>query len=222
MRETFIVFAIVLTFGSAGPARAHGDIHRQIAEVTRLLAEDGENAELYYKRGRLHLEHESWDEALADLDEARRIRPDLPELDYHVGRALYGAGRAARASEVLAAYLERLGQGEEVRGARVRAHFLNGRVLSSLGRPVAAAAAFERCVEAAATPLPDQYLQWARALEAAGRPVEARASFERALGVLGEMPAHRRHTRAFTELGEVLHADLESLPSESRVCPYPG
>jgi len=55
--------------------------------------------------GLLHLEENRPQQALAELEKARRLRPRDPQIQHHLGRALYAVGRKA---EAMALYEESL------------------------------------------------------------------------------------------------------------------
>ena len=168
MRRT-CPFALALLL-VLSPARAHGPVHEQIAALDRQLAADPGNAELLFKRGRLHGIHEDWQAALADFDRARGLDPELAGVDVLQARALRGAGRGVEAVAVLEALLERP---ETVGAARGRAELLLGETLRDLGRSAEAATAYSRALDATRMPSPDDVLAAARAHAALG-PVGAR------------------------------------------------
>ena len=152
-RQAVVLVAALLLLPHV--AFSHGDIHQQIVDVTKRLEADPENSALYYKRGRLPLEDESWAKALAGLEKARTLDAGLEEVEYHVGRALHGAERYEEADRVLAAPLAAMAEAAKTRdvgGALMRGHMLHGRVLVELGRHREAATSYERSVAAAKEP----------------------------------------------------------------------
>ena len=189
MKQHALFLALTFALTLANTAWGHGNLHKEIADITELLAASPDDASLYYKRGRLHLEHNDWAPALEDLGRARHLDPELLEVDYHLARAHFGAGRRANADRVLQAYLERLkveSAKRNVGGAQLRGYLLHGRVLKSLGQSQKAATAYERSVAMAAEPQPAQFLEWSEALTEVN-PVEALAVLEKGIEKLGSL-----------------------------------
>lgn len=56
---------------------AHGDTHERIAVINKLLLEDPDNAQLYYKRACLYLDHNELTNALVDLDKSTELNSEL-------------------------------------------------------------------------------------------------------------------------------------------------
>ena len=75
----------VLVLATAS-ALAHGDLHLQIEDATKLIAQQPGNADLYLKRGELHRAHQDWDAAQADYDFAFNLKPSLAVIDLARGK----------------------------------------------------------------------------------------------------------------------------------------
>src|SRR5262245_28640572 len=69
-------------------ARAHAELTIQIDEMTRQIAKDPRNVELYFRRGELHRTHLDWPAAQADFEQILAIDPGNKEVDYSLGRLM--------------------------------------------------------------------------------------------------------------------------------------
>ncbi len=156
-------FMSILTVALLLPASvaAHGDLHEQIAAITRRIDEAPSRAELYVRRGQLHRVHGEWEAALADYDRAARLDPDLLVIDFVRAVALLDAGRPADACAVLDRFLARQPDHAEAHATRARARL-------GLGHHLAAGQDFSRAIALLPQPRPEYYIERARALAAAG------------------------------------------------------
>jgi predicted Zn-dependent protease len=88
----------------------------------------------------LHLQREQFKEAVATVDRARALNPDMPVLDLVRGNALNGLGQWAEALKHLEAYRDLLGEDEDV-CERI------GDSLRGLGRAEEAAASYRKALD---------------------------------------------------------------------------
>jgi tetratricopeptide (TPR) repeat protein len=155
-------FGLSLALGLAWPplALGHGEVHKQIAEVSRQIAKDRGNAELYLKRGELHRVHRDWNAALADYVRALKLAPALIEVEFCRGRMWLEANRPRQARLALDRFLARRPDHPEALVTRAR-------TLEKLGRHAAAAADYTRAIALLPRPKPDYYLERASAQVAA-------------------------------------------------------
>lgn len=145
----------------AGAGLAHGPIHEQIDALTRQIAEDPCEAQLYLKRGELHRAHRDWALALEDYDQAADLDPGLSAVDLCRGQMLVDAGRYDAAESVLDRFLAR-------HAGNALALELRARAKARLERPLEAAADLTLAIQNRKTPRPQTYLARARVLAAAG------------------------------------------------------
>ena len=91
-------FMSILTVALLLPASvaAHGDLHEQIAAITRRIDEAPSRAEVVRPPRPVHRVHGEWEAALADYDRAARLDPDLIVIDFVRAVALLDAGAAGR------------------------------------------------------------------------------------------------------------------------------
>jgi tetratricopeptide (TPR) repeat protein len=152
----------LLCFLTAAPmALAHGGLHEQIARLTRQIAKDRRNPELYLKRGELHRVHRDWSAALADYTQAAKLAPALIEVDFCRGRMLLEANRPKAAKPVLDRFLAE-------RPDHAEALITRARALAKLAQHEAAAADYARAIALLPNPKPDYYLERAKVQTAAG------------------------------------------------------
>jgi predicted Zn-dependent protease len=161
------------------PFTAHGDLDEKIQEVTRRIAGEPANAELYLQRGELHRLHADGAAATADYARALELNPGLEAVELARGRLSLESGDAAAARAALDRFLVR-------KPGHADAVALRARALARLGE-AGAAAEFTRAIALAVEPGPDLYLERAAALQ--DRPAEALAGLEDGLRSLGPVPA---------------------------------
>jgi tetratricopeptide (TPR) repeat protein len=165
-KQTFIIFLVYFSLFPVFTI-AHLSINEQIVDLTKRLETEPDQAKratLYLRRGELHRVHRDWSAALADYESARALEPGLAEVDLHIGRAMFEAGRPEHAKLALDRFL---GQYPN----HVKALVTRARVFVQLGAPLAAAHDFTRAIaqfQPPNHPLPEYYLERAQALAAAG------------------------------------------------------
>ena len=161
------VISLVLSPLLATPVESHEDIEIQVAEITRRLSGDPENAILLLRRGELHRLHRDWSAALSDYRSAIELDPDLRIVHLSIGRLFLDADLPAPALVTLDRFIAAVPEHAE-------AHLLRARTFLKLERRLAAAAEFTRGIDLGWThpgsrgPRPDDYLDRARALASAG------------------------------------------------------
>ena len=136
---------------------AHGDLHLQIEEVTKRIALEPKNADLYLKRGELHRAHQDWDAAQADYDLALSFNPGLTIVDLGRGKMFLDANWLVSAKVALDRFLTR--HTNHVDGLITRA-----RTLVKLGRRLEAVEDYNRAIAGASQPQPETFLERAHAL----------------------------------------------------------
>jgi len=176
---------LVLLFGLArpSPAPAHGDLHDQIAAVTRQINRDPTNTAPYLKRGELHRVHGDWETALNDYAQVTRLDPNFWAIDFFRGRMMLEADRPKPARECLNRFLARQPDYSEALIARAR-------VLVKLRKPTAAARDFTRALGHLREAKPEYYLERADAvISRSGRRVEtALRGLDEGMKRLGPLP----------------------------------
>jgi len=177
-----MALALLLTGFGSGKAAAHGDLHDQIADVTRQIARRPDDARLYVKRGELHRFHGELTDALSDYDRAARLDPALAEVDLGRGKTLFEAGRPADARAALERFLER-------RPDHADARLSLARVFVRLRLPAQADAEFARAIRLVGRPKPDLYFERATALASAARLDAAIRVIDEGIARLGALAA---------------------------------
>jgi len=146
---------------ASGVAFAHGDLHERIAELTKRIAAEPRDARLYAQRAKLQRQHEGWQAALADCDQAQQLDPAV-EVDHLRGLTLLESGHP---EEAVPAFDRVLGR----RPDDAQALLGRARALARLGRQVAAAADYTSAIGQMAEPQPEYYLERAQAMVASGQ-----------------------------------------------------
>ncbi|MEO8349100.1 MAG: tetratricopeptide repeat protein [Acidobacteriota bacterium] len=174
--------ALLLSAFGTGRAAAHGDLHDQIAEVTRQIARRPHDARLYVKRGELHRFHGEATAALYDYDRAARLDPTLAQVDLGRGKTLFEADRPGEARVALGRFLAR-------RPDHADARLSLARVLVRLRLPREADAEYARAIDLVGRPKPDLYFERATVLASAGRLDAAIRVIDAGIARLGPLAA---------------------------------
>lgn len=167
-------------------ARAHGDAHLRINELTEQIKATNHNATLYFTRGELYASDGNWTNALADFDRVAQLDPALRRVDFCRGRVLFEAGRLPDALIPLDRYLKLKPPDAEAYAIRARVHM-------GLTNFTAAVADWNRAVELNAGS-PELYISRAEAWRALGQLEEALRGLDQGIHALGplvtlELPA---------------------------------
>jgi predicted Zn-dependent protease len=155
----------VVLLPGARPAFAHVASDRQIQELSLRIEREPGNAALHLRRGELHRAERTWPAALADYESARKLAPGLAAVDLCQARMHLDAGQPEEARRWADRFLAR--QPDHVQALLTRA-----RASARLGERLRAVADFTRAIDLCREPqrpLPEHYLERARALADAGR-----------------------------------------------------
>ncbi|MGB5178180.1 MAG: tetratricopeptide repeat protein [Gammaproteobacteria bacterium] len=168
-------------FSTSAPG--HAGVDDEIQGLTLQIRQDPASPQLYLQRGDLYRIHRDWNQALADFRKARQLDATAAAAELGLGRTRLDQGSPQQALPHLNRALDR--QPGDVRALVTRAE-----TYRALGKPLAAAGDYSRAIEhfpAAGKPLPEYYLERARAYAAAGDAYinEALQSLDEGMQVLG-------------------------------------
>lgn len=102
---------------------AHGAYHELLSALAVEISAAPQDEALYLRRAKLHLSHESWVEAVADLERVDRLKPDARLTDGLRGQALNQGREWEAALAALEAHLSLFPGDVEARFERGRARF---------------------------------------------------------------------------------------------------
>ena len=185
----FFYHILVQSFG-------HGVIHNEIDGVSCLIEQLPDDPDLYLKRGNLWLSDESWDEALADFEQAEKIAGEGRIEDIHLkfAKALFGKALSAstlRSSSFLQEALMNLDEHLEIdfkvdSDAQVpEALLIKAKVLGKLQDFKGATVTYINLLDLLPEPSADYYIQIAEWLESLGDIDGALAQIDDAIERLG-------------------------------------
>lgn len=163
-------------------AHSHGTFHELVTDISNQIAAAPTNAELYFKRARLHLEHADWKSTLIDLEMTDRLAPGVLESDLIRGQALALAGMPAAARETLDTFLQ----------THVDHHLAlleRARVLKSLEQHEASLADYRLALDKTPHPEPDLFHEAATVMADRGLSKEAVQVLQRGLKTFGDVPS---------------------------------
>lgn len=208
-----LLLAILLLIGAfRTDARAHGDIHVYIQEVSAEIAARPDDASLYIKRGEAYRIDEAWEEGLADYEKAAQLDPKWGDKDYHVARLLLDAKRLEEALGAIDRYIGANPQSGPAHLVRARAH-------TRMNHGAQAAADYTTAFTLEKEPRPEDYLARAEAIRSTGpgHEEDALRSIEEGIARLGEIPTlELAAVKAEEELGRIDAALARLIKMEKR------
>jgi tetratricopeptide (TPR) repeat protein len=162
---------------------AHGSHDARIGAQSRLIEAAPADAQLYLDRAAVHLDRADWVAAMADIDRAAELDPDLATVHYLHGLLLWKRGWSDEAEGALNRFLA--AEPENSAGFAVRA-----RARADLRRPLDAAQDFSRAIAYQPVAGPDLYLERAQILSEAGDAylAEALHGLEDGIAEIGPLP----------------------------------
>lgn len=179
-RKTVVLLTAALLVIRAELARAHGDLHGQIATVSAQIEKEPLNADHYLRRGELRRLHSEFPEAAADFEKAATLHPDWPQAGLAKGRLALSSGNLEAAVAEMDRLLPKYPEYPE--GWLIRA-----RARARLADHAGAAKDFTEIIRRVDRPEPDIFLERAAALAASGNEHlhEALNGLEEGLAKLG-------------------------------------
>ena len=164
LRRLAVAGLLVVHTTTFGPALAHPNPDRQIADLDRLIAARPRDATLFLRRGEIHRGLSDWKAAAADYRRVRQLDPALDAVDLCLGRMLVESRRPREAIPALDRFLAKHPDHPMAIASRARAR-------ARLGRSVQAADDFTRAIAQSQPHAdPDLYLERARALAEGQEP----------------------------------------------------
>jgi tetratricopeptide (TPR) repeat protein len=158
--QALLLATLSFPFSSA----AHVGLHEEIETLTSLIQQEPAQSQLYVSRGEAYRLHGSRNSAIKDFSKALDIDPGNVAAATGLSRTYLDQGDSRQAM----VHLERALAREP---GNVRALTMRAQVYANTGRPLKAAADYTRAIEQSqkqGKPLPDYYLQRARAYAAGG------------------------------------------------------
>ncbi|MBL9173268.1 MAG: hypothetical protein JNL10_07035 [Verrucomicrobiales bacterium] len=172
-----------LLFAGAEGTHAHGPVHEQILILTAELEQHPDDPARLVRRGELLLLHGLPADAQKDFQRVATLRPRDITNEFHLGQASLDLGATNDAVRRLEQFVNACP--DSVPGRRTLF-----RALRLAGRPRDAAAQLEVAIALSPDPLPDWYLEQARALQTANAPAEEiLRPLDAGIARLGPLPA---------------------------------
>jgi len=111
--RTILGLGLGIVFVFAANVSAHDGLHEQIVAVTKRIAKEPTNANLYLKRAELYRLHEEWKNSEKDLDRAEKLNPNLVVVDLGRGKLWFDAKQFSKAKIALERFLAKEPNGFE-------------------------------------------------------------------------------------------------------------
>lgn len=166
-------------------AKAHGSVAERLAAKNDEIEAAAEAAPLLLERAGIRADAGDWRGAMADIERAAALDPELSEVHYLRGVLLWRQGRNLDAADAsLSQFLAR-------EPASALGYVYRARARADLGRSLAAARDFSEAIARQRRAGPDLFLERAQALVDAGDAylAEALLGLEDGLDALGTLPA---------------------------------
>jgi tetratricopeptide (TPR) repeat protein len=177
VREFACITVLLIAATWAPTAASHGGIPKEIAALDVKLAGDSERADWWVERATLERLRGDYGAALADLNEAADLEPDLPTLCLERGRVLAIFGYNAEAESDLDYFLA-----TSPRHARALAD--RAAIRAALGHDDLARADYEAALAIGKSI--DVYLALGKLLERGDKLDDAAQCYSKGLGVLSD------------------------------------
>ncbi len=163
---------------------AHGDLHERIETLTRQITLHPDDAKLWLQRADLRRQHEEFDAALTDLERAGKVKPGWPLVPLQQARIYFDLRRFAKCERAATACLalDPVNADALVLRARSRVHLKKSEDAIADYNAVLTRTNSDR-------PLPDLFVERARAQAALGQFDEALRGLDEGLKQLGETPS---------------------------------
>jgi tetratricopeptide (TPR) repeat protein len=143
---------------------AHVSTHDEIERLSSSIGQDPGNSQLYVSRGEAYRLHRNWDGAITDFKKALYIDQGNVAAATGLGRTFLDQGYPQQA-------IVQLNRALTCEPGNVRALIIRAQANSSAGKPLKAAVDYTRAIEQSrehGKPLPEYYLECARAYASAG------------------------------------------------------
>ncbi len=174
MKKMLLVF-FLFNFIFISSIFSHGDIHERIVEVTKAIEVAPDSAYLYFKRGKLYYQHNSFKRSIADLDRSKVLGFVNVEQKLLFGKAYFG----------LKEYDKSMSFCDEILTddpKNVRAIKLKARIYFEEGKFTNSALTFEELIQYSSQSFPDNYVDASKAWEA----LNNKEGFQRATAIINK------------------------------------
>ena len=152
MRLAFLyilaIFALPLL---SVPAHSHGNLHEQIAKISKQIKAHPDSALLYFKRGQLHHQHGDLQLSLKDLKKTRKLQPDFSEVNYDLAEVLADMSKPKKALSSIQKFITDYPQS-------MKAYLNRARIYTMFGKHSLATSDYQVAIKLSVQPLPEYYL----------------------------------------------------------------
>ena len=184
LQLTPLIFALIVSLSLASPAHAHGDLHERIAALSAQISTNQNDATLWLQRADLERQHAEFSTAQTDLDHAAQLRPGWASVALQRARLAFDCGN-------FPATIRAAGDCLQLDPTNADAFVLRARSRGRLHQLEPAIADYDAVLNRtnAAAPLPDLFLERARAQVEIKNFAAASAGLDDAMRQFGETPS---------------------------------
>ena len=133
-------------------AVAHGNLHEQIAGLSKQIEASPDSAALYLKRGNLYHQHGDFKRALSDFERVRERKADLIVVYFYLARLLSDFDRPLAALPHIQTFLEH-------EPGHLHALLTSATIHAQLGQYSGAVEGYRNAIRVAEEPKPEYYLE---------------------------------------------------------------
>ncbi|MEI6808090.1 MAG: tetratricopeptide repeat protein [bacterium] len=181
-----VIILMVFIAGSAVTpfAMAHGDLQERIAAITVQILANQAAPELWLQRADLNRQHGDFSAARSDLDHATQLKPGWAAVHLQLARISFDSGQFVDCEQAATECLK-------LESSNIDARVLRARSLVQLGKLERVVADYDVVLNStnSAAPMPDLYLERARALAGLQRWDDAIRGLDAGMARVGATPA---------------------------------
>ncbi len=178
MRIFFVTIGLIVLIGTS--VLAHGELSRQINQLTQRIKLDEKNASLYLQRGELHRLNGNAKAALEDFDRTEKLNPALVEVELARALLFYDASMPKMAEFSLKKFLRKQPNHTDALILLAKTHLKEKKFKSAL-------AEYDQAINTAFKLKPDYFIVRAEILMKLKRGEEALRGLDEGIAKIGNL-----------------------------------
>ncbi len=177
---------LIILLGLSEFAWSHGDLHQRILEVSKKIEKNPDDFQLYQERGELYLKHQDHRHAIRDLRIYLKIDGPSNRLNYGLALAYFGIDRPRKTIRLLSSMVTEIHRDPKIYRLLARAYL-------ALGNNEKSAKYFQKVLDHAIRPRPENYLELAAVYGLFHDHQEERLTLKKGISRLGLVPSLTQH-----------------------------
>ncbi|MBT8254023.1 MAG: hypothetical protein KJO00_08180 [Bacteroidia bacterium] len=156
--KTLKYLSAILCFLCTTAMFAHGDLHARILKLSKQIEKNPDSAELYFHRGKLHYQHETYNKSLSDLKKAEKLGLNGIEVNFQFAQTYLKLGQHTKS-------ISRVDEILKIEERHVRALKIKAQNQFLQNKFNIAALTFEQVIDYSSGTIPENYIDAAIAWE---------------------------------------------------------